>query len=132
MTPEAEAVLASAPVNPDEGFPEVDVAVPVTTVDEPGDEEATVVYPISYYNPKVLNERFYIPGNPYPMRFTNGRYVAKTAQEELAVRKALAAYGRLKPDRWRGDDRSKEWVHRSTGFRTFNEAAREDFEFYHD
>jgi hypothetical protein len=121
LTPEAEAILAPAEDAPALPAPEVDAA----------EEGGAGEFPVSYYNPKVLNERFYVAGNPYPQRFTNGRFVARNVAEETSVRAALAAYGRGKPDRWRGDDRSKEWVHRATGFRTFNEAAREDFETYH-
>jgi hypothetical protein len=135
MTPEAEAVLADAPVAPASvlDLPEVPVATdPVIVI---GPDPVTVPvpspYPVVYYNPKIIDERFFVEGNPYAVRFTSGRFVARDAVEEKSVRAALAAYGRNKPDRWRGDDRNKEWVDRSTGFRTFNDAVKDDFEQYH-
>jgi hypothetical protein len=96
-------------------------------------------YPIPYYNPKVIDERFYVMNSPYAQRFVLGRFVARNATEEASVRACLSAYGRDKPDRWKGDDsngtldpRRVEFVCRHTGFRTFNDNVKYDYETYHE
>lgn len=86
--------------------------------------------PVPYYNPKILDERFLVGGSPYHHYFNRGKYVPTNETEERAVRAALRAHGPDKPDRWRGDDR-KLWTDRRTGFTTGNEAAKDDFEHYH-
>lgn len=88
--------------------------------------------PVPYYNPKIIDEQFYVIGSPYRQRFVKGRFVAKSAAEEQSVRACLAAHGREAPDRWRGEDRREEWVCRITGFRTLNENAKYDYEKFHD
>lgn len=87
-------------------------------------------YPVVYYNPRVMEERFSISGNSYMHRFRYGRYVATDATGEAAVRQALAAWGADKPDRWKGDDMRREWQCKKCGFRTRNENAKDDHELY--
>lgn len=88
-------------------------------------------YPVPYYNPAVVNERFAMDGQTYKLRFANGRFFARDEREETAVRNALAAYGSDKADRWRGDDRKTEWVCKKCGFRTRNDNAKDDHEGSH-
>lgn len=122
VTPEAEALLAEAQP------PEVPAAEAEPAV--VGEDE--IVFPEVYANPKVINEQFYVIGSPYRRRFVNGRFVANNMTERTAVRACLAAWGRDKPDRWKGEDRKIEFVDKKTGFRTFLDNAKYDFEFYHD
>lgn len=106
---------------------------PVVATPEPevAQEEAPQPFvPVPYYNPKVLDEQFLVGGSPYKHYFNQGKYLAKTAVQEQAVRAALRGHGPDKPDRWRGDDR-KPWTDRKTGFTTANENAKDDFEFFH-
>jgi hypothetical protein len=93
--------------------------------------EDEVEYPIVYSNPRIIDERFYVIGSPYPQRFVKGRFVAQDAQANTSVRACLEAHGRGFADRWMGEDR-REWVCRRTGFRTSNENARYDYETYHE
>ena len=95
------------------------------------EEERDAGYPVPYYNPAVINERFAMDGQTYKLRFANGRFIARDGREETAVRNALAAYGRDKADRWRGDDRKTEWVCKKCGFRTRNDFAKDDHEGSH-
>ena len=88
-------------------------------------------YPVPYYNPRCIDERFAMEGQTYRLRFANGRFIATNDQEEMAVRNALAIYGRDKADRWRGDDRKTEWVCKKCGFRTRNDNAKDDHEGRH-
>ena len=101
----------------------------------PGAAAATVQpedgWPVPYYNPVVVDERFAMEGQTYKLRFANGRFFARNEQEETAVRNALAAYGPRAADRWRGDDRKSEWVCKKCGFRTRNDHAKDDHEGRH-
>lgn len=83
-------------------------------------------YPKTFYNPIVIDERFYMPGSAYPVHFASGRYVAVDSATEEGVRSALAIYGKDKPERWHGDDMKREWVCRQCGFRTRNTDAQDD------
>lgn len=156
MTPEAEDVLASGPLSLEEvqalgspnhrlvAEPEVEPVLPDPVVKPSVQAEEPIAapaspYPIPYYNPKVIGERFYVMNSPYAQRFVLGRYVARDATEEASVRACLAAYGKDKPDRWKGEDangaidpRRVEFVCRHTGFRTFNDFAKYDYETYHE
>lgn len=88
-------------------------------------------YPVPYYNPFIVDERFALEGQTYKLRFAAGRFVARDAAEEAAVRNALRVHGRDKADRWRGDDRKSEWVCKKCGFRTRNDNAKDDHEGRH-
>lgn len=92
--------------------------------------EPKVEYPIPYYNPRVIDERFAVPGQSYKARFAGGRYVATTKADADAVEAALKAWGPDKPERWKGDDRKSEWTCKKCGFRTRNDNAKEDHEAY--
>lgn len=83
-------------------------------------------FPKVFYNPIVIDERFYMPGSAYPVHFAAGRYVATDDGTEEGVRAALATYGKDKPERWSGDDLKREWVCRECGFRTRNSDAQDD------
>lgn len=85
-------------------------------------------YPVPYYNPVTIDERFVNGDSVYPLRFRNGRFLARNEEEEQAVRKALSLYGQDKPDLWKGDDLNKMWTCKKTGFTTGNEAAKEFFQ----
>lgn len=103
---------------------------------EPETEEAAAPegeprYPVPYYNPVIVNERFALDGQSYKLRFANGRFVARDENEERAVRAALAVHGRGRADRWRGDDRRTEWTCKTCGFRTRNDNAKDDHEGGH-
>jgi hypothetical protein len=101
MTPEAEAVIALSE------------------------------YPKVFYNPKVMDEQFMVAGSPYRKRFVRGRFVATNAADEQAARKALAAYGRDRAERWQGEDRSVPWTCKKCGFGPcYLDQARYDHEFY--
>lgn len=93
-------------------------------------EEPAKFVPVVYYNPKILDEQFLIPGSPYKHYFNRGKYVAKNVQEEAAVRAALRAHGPDAADRWQGDDRSP-YTFRRTGFTTANQNAYDDHEALH-
>ena len=88
--------------------------------DEPLDE------PVTYYNPVCTAEKFRKPGTSYFMRFSGGRTQVHTRKEEETVRSVLAAYGRDKPDRWRGDDRAKPWECKKCLFISANTDAIDD------
>lgn len=92
--------------------------------------EPKAEYPVPYYNPRVIDERFAIPGQSYKARFAAGRYVAAGKAEADAVEAALRAWGSDKPERWKGDDRKSEWTCKKCGFRTRNDNAKEDHENY--
>ena len=88
-------------------------------------------YPVPYYNPIVIDERFAVPGSSYRLRFAAGRFVARNSEEAEAVTNALRIYGADKVERWRGDDRKSEWMCKQCGFRTRNDNAKEDHEDRH-
>lgn len=88
-------------------------------------------YPVPFYNPRVIDERFSMPGTAYRLRFANGRFIARNPEEADAASNALRFYGADKPDLWRGDDRKSEWVCKRCGFRTLNDNAKEDHEGRH-
>jgi hypothetical protein len=106
-------------------------AAPVVEAAPTAEEAPSSEYPVTYYNPRIPDERFYVIGSPYKQHFVRGCFVAQTAQQEASVRACLDAHGRGFADRWKGDDR-REWVDRRTGFTTSNENARYDFELYHE
>lgn len=85
-------------------------------------------YPVVYYNPLIPDERFRVPGSGGHEKFVGGRYVAIDAAREQAVRNALVAHGRDKPDRWKGDDLRREWTCKHCGFHTANLNAQDDHE----
>ena len=93
--------------------------------------EVTDEYPIPFYNPFIIDERFAMAGSTYKLRFANGRFFARNSEEVEAVANALRIYGDEKPTRWRGDDRKSEWVCKKCGFRTMNDNAKEDHEGRH-
>lgn len=93
-------------------------------------QEAPQFVPVPYYNPRIIDEQFMHGNSPYPLYFNRGVFVPVNEDEETSVRKALLAHGPEKPDRWRGDNR-KIWTDRSSGFTTYNEEAKDDFEHYH-
>lgn len=111
--------------------PDVEV-IETVPAPQPEPEPAKSKYPVVYYNPKVIDEQFYIVGSPYRKRFVNGRFVATDEVEEAAVRACLAAWGKEKPDRWKGDDRKRAWTDAKTGFTTLNDNAKYDFEYFHE
>lgn len=113
---------------PDGATIEVDAGGGVAVAEPPAWDGG---YPVPYYNPVVVDERFALEGQTYKLRFAGGRFVARDAAEEAAVRNALRAYGKDKPDRWRGDDRRTEWVCKKCGFRTRNDNAKDDHEGRH-
>jgi hypothetical protein len=82
--------------------------------------------PVYYYNPITPDEIFRIPGTSYFRRFSAGGVVCTTDVMEEAVRAVLAGHGRDKPDRWKGNDRSKPWECKRCGFVTSNENAVDD------
>ncbi len=96
------------------------------------DETVEEFIPVPYYNARVFDERFYVPGDNYKRKFAKGLFLARTAEEEEGVRAALAAYGALVPDRWRGDDRRTPWTDHRTGFTTSNDTVKADFERLHE
>ncbi len=108
----AEAVEQEVPAPPQ---------APVKTKAEPR-------YPVVYYNPMVIDERFVKGDSVYALRFRLGRFVASNEEEEQAVRKALSIYGPDKPDLWKGDDMRNLWTCKKTGFTTGNEAAKETYQ----
>ena len=91
-------------------------------------------YPIPYYNPITMDERFQDtpeqslgPGVRVGYQsFRNGVFYAHDAQQERIVRKALLGWGPDKPDRWKGDDLSEMESCKSCGFRSFNRRASND------
>jgi len=85
-------------------------------------------YPVPYYNPITIDERFVKGDSVYTLRFRNGRFLAQNSEEEQAVRNALSLYGKDKPDLWRGDDMKKMWTCKKSGFTTGNEAAKEAYQ----
>lgn len=101
--------------------------------DQPEPQEAGPAseYPIPFYNPIVIDERFAMPGSSYRLRFANGRFFARNSEETEAVSAALRFYGADKAEQWRGDDRKSEWVCKKCGFRTMNDTAKEDHEGRH-
>lgn len=113
----------------------IDVPVPAKTAAQKREAEPLEIpegeYPVPYYNPFVIDERFTMEGQTYKQRFANGRFIATDSALEEAVRNALRAYGRDKPDRWRGDDRRTEWTCKKCGFRTRNDNAKDDHEGRH-
>lgn len=94
----------------------------------PKPEAKVSKYPIAYYNPIIIDERFVIGDGLYRQRFRNGRFIATNEEEERAVRAALAIHGKDKPDRWMGDDMRKTWTCNKTGFTTANENAKDDYQ----
>jgi hypothetical protein len=82
--------------------------------------------PVYYYNPIVPDEKFRRPGTSYFTRFAAGGFVANTDVEEEMVRRVLAAHGKDRPDRWRGNDKEKPWECKRCGFISRNEAAIDD------
>lgn len=106
-------------------------AAVTSPVVEDDNRQAEGTYPVTYYNPRIMNERFYVIGSPYPQHFVNGMFTCNNPNDEASVRKALAAHGRDKADRWRGNDRRLPWKDKATGFTTLNDNARYDFELYH-
>jgi hypothetical protein len=125
MTPEAEAVIASAPESDEEIIREA-ITVQPDELTEPLSE-----YPKVFYNPKVMDEQFMVAGSPYRKRFVRGRFVANSLADEQAARKALAAYGRDRAERWQGEDRSVPWNCKKCGFGPcYLDQARYDHEFY--
>jgi hypothetical protein len=131
MTPEAEAVIASAPEP--EAITDTVISDDMTfsaTVEFMADEPASD-YPKVFYNPKVIDEQFMVAGSPYRKRFVRGRFVANSLADEQAARKALAAYGRDRADRWQGEDRTVAWNCKKCGFGPcYLDQARYDHEFY--
>lgn len=96
-----------------------------------------VFEPVPYWNPRIPDEAFFaVRREPdgkerldaYPLRFVAGLFVASNPEQEAAVRRALAAHGRHAPDRWKGNDRGKEWQCRRCTFRTYNDNAKDDHE----
>lgn len=106
-------------------------------VPDPAAKDAPVLdplpeYPVIYHNPKIIDEQFYIIGSPYRRKFVAGVFIANSAAEEQSVRSCLRAHGPDKPDKWRGQDRSQPWVDKKTGFTAFLDAAKYDFEYFHE
>ena len=103
------------------------------TNDQPEPQEAKPEgeYPIPFYNPIVIDERFAMPGSTYRLRFANGRFFARNSEEAEAVSAALRFYGEGKAEQWRGDERKSEWMCKKCGFRTMNDSAKEDHEGRH-
>lgn len=83
-------------------------------------------YPVSYYHPIIPDLRFKVEYQAQPYRFMGGRFVANDPTEEEAVRRTVSYYGTDKPDRWKGDDMTREFVCRHCNFRTFNSNAQDD------
>lgn len=110
--------------------PQITQDAPVAAPAPPNPELASA-YPVPFYNPIVIDERFAMPGSTYRLRFANGRFFARNSEEAEAVSNALRFYGADKPTRWRGDDRTSEWVCKRCGFRTMNDTAKEDHEGRH-
>lgn len=96
-------------------------------------------YPIPYYNPYVMAEKFqYCPkGRLEPgehavfHKFANGCFLAHNAVEEQAVRVALRGWGPDKPDRWKGDNLPEMEQCGTCGFRTFNQIVANDHRVRH-
>lgn len=86
--------------------------------------------PTPYYNARIPDERFRIPGDRHFHEFRGGRFLATTLRQEAGVRGALRNYGPDKPDRWSGDDMDYEFICPRCKLRTNNRAVEFDHKAY--